>query len=219
MCAPIGGALLRTPHYRTTYRNSRPRSETRALLGNPEPATLAVMFGKLRPYKGVPEAISRFRAAAGNGEVLVVAGGVSDPALRREIEAAAAGTDAVRLLFGDLPELELASLLRAADLSIFNFTRILNSGSLLAALSLDCPVLAPHNPGFEDLARQVGEPGWIDLFDGPLTARRIRASLDKVVGQRPHGSPDLEAHSVEAVGEAYRTIYEEALELRRRELA
>ena len=207
------------PHYRGVYRGVRPPAEIRELFEVPEAARLAVLFGNLRPYKRVPDVVRAFRQAAVAGEVLVVAGPIRDRALRREIEAAAAGSDAVRLRFGPLSDDDLASLLRAADIALYNFSRVLNSGSILAALSLDCPVLAPRNPGFEELARVVGDPGWIDLFDGPLTPQRLRASLDRLDRHRPAGSPDLDAHSVAAVGEAYRRIYAEAIELRQRERA
>jgi glycosyltransferase involved in cell wall biosynthesis len=209
--APDRWRVAEHPHYRDAYADFRPREETRDRLGVPRSATLVVMLGLVRPYKGMEEAIGAFRAAARPDEFLLIAGHCDDAQLRLQLEQAAAGAPNIRLLFERLPDAELASCFKAADLALYNFTSILNSGSVIAALSLDCPVLAPHAVAFEEQKRR--NPDWLDLFDQPLTPQRLRSRLDQVPLRQPAGSPNLDAQSVEAVGAAHRRIYAEALEL------
>lgn len=199
------------PHYRDAYAAFRPREETRNRLGIPASATLVVMLGLMRRYKGIEEAIGVFRAAARPDEFLLLAGHCGNAALRRRLEQAVAGVPNIRLLLGHVADIDIASYFRAADLALYNFTRILNSGSVLAALSLDCPVMAPRATVFEEQKRR--NPAWLDLFDPPLTPQRLRSGLDQAALGRPAGSPNLDAQSVEAVGAAHRRIYEETLAL------
>lgn len=197
------------PHYRSVLSDARPRDEVRSVLGIGAETFLVTIIGKLRGYKRIAEAIEAFRAAALPNEVLLVAGECRDRALRKSIRAAAAGADNVRLHLKRLSAADYAAYQGAADLALFNFVSILNSGSLLAALSLDCPVLAPATPTFEAMRRT--NPGWIHLFDGTLHGPTLRAHLDAVLSGQCRGQPDLALHDPEAVGQVHEEIYAEAL--------
>jgi len=203
------------PSFRTAYSLCRSRAEVRADLAIPHDATVVAMIGRIEPYKGTIEVIRAFRAAARPVDVLLIAGRCVDEALSKQIRDEAAGAPNIRLVFSILSDIDLASFFRAADLALYNFTRILNSGSLMTALSLDCPVLAPRAAAFEELQRRVGDPQWVSLFDGRLDAPILRRTLDAIAHWHRPASPRLDEYSVEAVGEAHRRIYAEALDLRK----
>jgi len=208
---PARWRVVPHPHYRDIYATPRPRTEVRAALGLDDSVLLVTMLGRIRPYKGIVEAIRVFRAACRTDEHLLIAGVCPDPTLAAEIAASAAGADNISLRIGHLSDADYAAWQHAADLALFNFSHNLNSGSVLAALSLDRPVLAPHNVTLAEMAGR--NPDWVQLFEPPLRPDILRAKLDALRTQRPSGAPDLSVHAPDAIRRRHREIYREALQL------
>jgi glycosyltransferase involved in cell wall biosynthesis len=211
---PARWRVVPHPHYRDIYATPRPRAEVRAALGLGDTALLVTMLGRIRPYKGIVEAIRVFRAAGRADAHLLVAGVCPDPALGAEIAASAAGADNITLRIGHLSDADYGPWQHAADLALFNFSHSLNSGSVLAALSVDRPVLAPHSATLAEMAGR--NPDWVQLFEPPLRPDILCAKLDALRTQRPPGAPDLSAHAPDAIQRRHREIYREALQLARR---
>ena len=59
-----------------------------------------------------------------------------------------------------------------SELVVLPYHQMHNSGSVLAALSLDRSVLVPDSEFNRSLAEEVG-PGWVVTYDGDLTAESI----------------------------------------------
>lgn len=193
------------PHYRSVYRSWRPRAEVLARLGLPPEARIASMLGYVRRYKGVLEFLKSFEAARRPDEFALIAGLCRDDGLTAKIEAAAA-RGGVIFLNEALPDEDLASYYKASDLSVFNFSNILNSGSVITALSLGAPCLAPAKGAISELAAQVG-PEWLRAFDGPLSPERLRGALDQARGAAPRGAPDLSPNEPKAVARRHLEAY------------
>ncbi len=193
------------PHYRGWFRPGDPAA-LRVRHGIPGSVHLTVAAGLIRPYKRIPALIASFAEAARPDEMLLVAGPCPDPAQRAAIEALARTVPQVRLALGALDDTTFATTVAAGDLFVANFQAILNSGSVIAALSLDRPVLAPRLGALADLAAQVG-PGWLSLFDGPLTPDILRTALDAIRATPPSGRPDLAANEPAAVARAHLELY------------
>ncbi len=193
------------PHYRGWFRPGDPAA-IRVRHGIPPSAHLTVAAGLIRPYKRIPALIASFAEAARPDEMLLVAGPCPDPAHRAAIEALARTVPRVRLALGAQDDATFATTVAAADLFVANFEAILNSGSVIAALSLDRPVLAPRLGALADLSAQVG-PGWLVLFDGLLTPDVLRASLDAIRATPRPGRPDLERNDPAAVARAHLGLY------------
>jgi beta-1,4-mannosyltransferase len=185
------------PHYRGHYGPAPDRAR-------PPGPHLTVAAGLIRPYKRIPELIDAFSACARGDERLLVAGDCHDPRLRDEVLRRASPRVSVRI--GPLDDRSFAACLRAADLFVANFAAALNSGSVLAALSLDTPVLAPRSGALADLQAQVG-PDWLALFDGPLEPAVLRRHLDRSRDARPAESPDLARNAPERVIAAHLGLY------------
>lgn len=132
------------------------RAAARSALGVPEGCFVVAFFGFVHPVKGIEtllRAMRRVRAAHPEA-VLWIIGGVQSLALRGgEADAYAAkirwmidnlGLDTKVDLTGYLPDPEIASRLRAADLAVlpFNHGITLKSGALITCLSFRLPVLA-----------------------------------------------------------------------------
>ena len=195
-------ALIPHPHYRGVY-GTADGSSVRARHGNPAGAHLTVAAGLVRPYNGIPALVTAFAAAARDDEWLLVAGPCHEPAHRAEVERAAlAAGPRVRLAIGTLDDDAFAATLAAADLFAGNFDAVLNSGSVLAALSLDRPVLAPASAPLAELRAQVG-PVWLSLFDAPLSPAALRRHLDTLRAAPRPAHPDLSPNEPATVARAH----------------
>src|SRR5690606_36704830 len=83
---------------------------------------------------------------------------------------------------------QITALVSAADGFVLNHQAVLNSGSLLLALSFDRPVLARLQGSLTELAEMVG-PDWVTPLDEPIEPA-LRAFLDSLqrrpeLGQAP----------------------------------
>jgi beta-1,4-mannosyltransferase len=139
---------------------SRSRERTRAALGLPPGAFTYLIFGQLRAYKRIPEAIAAFSRLPDADLRLVVAGGVSDPALRARLEAASAKDSRVRLCLEHVPDDRVAELHEAADACVLPYRQVFSSGALLLALSLGVPAVVPREG-----AAEIAEPPALELFE------------------------------------------------------
>jgi beta-1,4-mannosyltransferase len=129
---------------------SESREQTRRRLGLPLDAFVYLMFGTVREYKQVPEAIRAFGSLPDSSARLLVAGA---PDSSREATERAAGADPrVRLELRAIPEHGVADLFGAADVFVLNYAEVFSSGALLLALAFGLPVVAPARGSATELA-------------------------------------------------------------------
>src|SRR5690606_21590296 len=114
-----------------------------------------------------------------------------------DLEALARGDARIRLHLRFIPDDEVPVFLSACDLVVLPFDSILNSGSVLLALSLDRPVLAPRLGALPEIQARVGEK-WLRLYDGPLTSALLRDARQRT--SRAGERPDLSAFDWAAIG-------------------
>jgi glycosyltransferase involved in cell wall biosynthesis len=137
--------------YAHRYHELPRREEARARLGLPVDSLVIGHIGALRPYKGTHRLLAQTDARPG-GPWYLVAGACSDPVYRSQLEELAdASGPQVRLSVGWIAETDLAYYLAAADLAVFPFTAVDNSGSVLLALGAGLPVVVPDIPEFASL--------------------------------------------------------------------
>jgi beta-1,4-mannosyltransferase len=157
------------------------REEARLRLGITRSARVLGFFGVVAQYKGVTELIETFSALKDMRAVLVVAGMCYlPPQERKRIEEIAARDSRILLRLERIPDAEVACYIRAADLLVLPFRRILNSGSAVLALSLDRPVLVPAKGSMTELQQFAGAE-WVRLYSGELTAETLQQHLDAVM--------------------------------------
>ncbi|WP_454851895.1 glycosyltransferase [Promicromonospora soli] len=168
--------------------------------------------GLVRRYKGVEALVEAFRSVADGSLTLGIAGAASTPDLAATITALADGDPRVTLRFDFLSDDELVATITAAELVVLPYRFMHNSGTVLAALSLDRPVLVPDTPVNADLAAEVG-PGWIHTFTGDLTSEALVAALSAAREPRA-ASPDLRAREWASAGEAHLAVYRAAIHRR-----
>lgn len=205
--AGIPSALILHGHYRDWFA-AMPKEDA-------EPGRLAYV-GLIKPYKGVEQLLIAFEEASRDrGDLrLTVAGRATDPELARDIVEAAERLPALDADLRYLSEEEFVAIVSDASAVVLPYRHMHNSGSALAALSLDRPVLVPENETTRLLAEEVG-PGWVHFFDGELSADALRRLAD-ASAQRMEGRPDLSARNWDSAGAAHAAAYREALAVRAR---
>ena len=196
------------PHYAEYLRARRTTASIRSELAVPDGVPLFVSVGRLRPYKRTPELLRTLRQYDRDFRLLIAGNGKEGHLA--EVRAAA-GSDP-RILF-DLRKLShdnVANYLAAADLAILNFREILNSGSVLSALSLQTPVVAPHLGALRELQSKIGA-AWLSTFDPLAGGSGLIGAIDAVLSVCERPVLDLDFMSPSAVAEAYTSIYREEI--------
>ncbi|WP_285115390.1 glycosyltransferase [Leifsonia sp. fls2-241-R2A-40a] len=206
---PDGAAVALIPHghYRDWFAE-QPRSEA-------IPGRLA-FTGLIRRYKGVESLIAAFEAArqADPTLTLSIGGRPTGTELERTVRTAAHDRSGITATLRHLDDSELVAAVTSSELVVLPYRFMHNSGGLLAALSLDRPVLVPRNAVNEALSEEVGR-GWVRFFDGELSAAAL---VDALASGRTAGrsaSPNLSARGWERTGSAHATAYRRALALKR----
>lgn len=167
-------------------------------------------FGLIRPYKGVEDLLAAFRDWSEPTATLVIGGKPADPDTGERVSALASGDPRVMLVLRFLSEQELVTVATEAELLVFPYVAMHNSGAVLAGLSLGRPVLAPRNAVNEALAREVGEK-WLVLYEGGLTSEVLARALVAVRAIGPTERPNLDGREWDLAGEQHRLAYRDAV--------
>lgn len=199
-----GSRLIRHGHYRDWYATYPAASRV--------PGRLSY-FGLIRPYKNVGRLIEVFRSLPDPEVSLVIAGKPATEELAAELRAAADGDPRIVLDLRFLSDEELVRVATEAELVVLAYQEMHNSGAMLAALSLDRPVLAPTNAVNTELADEVGAE-WVLGYSGELTTDALATALD--AAGRLAGSPDLGAREWADCGRQHAEAYRAAVRRRHR---
>jgi beta-1,4-mannosyltransferase len=175
-------------HYRGAYPDSVTAERARDALGWGGDAPTAGFVGRIKRYKGVAELIDAFSGIDDPDARLLVAGRVETDDLAIDLRARAARDGRITLREGVVSDDQLQVVLRACDLVVAPFVDVLNSGSVLLALSFDRAVLVPAIGAMPSLAADI-DGGWVQTYDPPLTAERLREAI--ATARTLTGAPDL----------------------------
>ncbi len=178
------------------------------------PNTLGFV-GLVRRYKGVEDLIRVFRETSATDPDLHlhIAGNPTSAEIEGEVRENAAADPRIDLDLRYLSEEDFATAVMGCTGIVLPYRFMHNSGTVLAALSLDRPVLVPRTAVNEQLSAEVG-PGWITMFDGDLDASDLRA-FAAAVRTAPTSPPDLSARDWDDAGTAHRDVFRAAAAHRR----
>ncbi len=154
------------PNYRGRFRDEVSTAQARLALGLAPDATVLLLFGTLRPYKGLDRLLEAFaRARIVHPElVLLVAGevgsGVDEAALRRALDV-----EGVHAAVRYVPADDAQFWIRAADAMVLPYLGALNPSLVYLAATFGRPVLLSDLGALDHLH---GEP-WVRSadFDDP----------------------------------------------------
>jgi beta-1,4-mannosyltransferase len=115
------------------------REESRRLVGLRSTGLGLLMLGRLRPYKGIGNAIRAFRLTGRTDDRLIIAG---RPQSGIEHELAQASDDhRIAIHLGDIGDVDVARYHAAADAVLQAHVATFTSGTAVLALSFGCPVI------------------------------------------------------------------------------
>lgn len=204
-------AVIPHGHYRALARPDADRAAARDRAGIAAGSAVITFFGLVRPYKGVRELIEAFREADISDSHLVIAGqtmgGLTEPQFPDAIEQQIGVSERITGHLRRLSDEELSTLMAMTDLTVLPFRRVLNSGSVLFALSSNRPVCAPRLGALPEIQAQVG-PEWLYLYDPPLTPEILRDALRWALEDRRGARPNLDAFDWRVIGLAHRAFFE-----------
>lgn len=185
-------AVIPHGHYKPVIRTLMDRAAARDRLGLPVGKFTFLHFGLVRDYKNIPLLIREFQALERPDAFLVIAGGTgSREPLRAEIEALGSGQSNIRLDLRFIPDEALHAYLAACDCVVLPYKQVLNSGSVMLALSAARPVIAPAVGSLVEIAERVG-PRWLRAYAGGFERSRL---FEALMDPPPHGSaPQLGAY-------------------------
>jgi len=151
-------------HYIDAYPNEISRTDARACLGLENSNRVVLSLGRILPYKGTGDLIASFCHIAGDGDVLVVAGPISDESLLKTLNdfADRSCPDGARVIIkpGFVADDHLQYYFGAADVVALPFKHVLNSGSLLLAMSFGRCAVAPRIGSIPEIASPQGYFGY-----------------------------------------------------------
>lgn len=153
------------PSYRGRHAPLVPRERARELLGVPQDEPTVMFFGRMHPYKGVDtllEAISRMAEREMPVPTLLLAGRPKLRSERERIEAMLPVDSPVITHFERVEDDDAPTWFGAADVAVFPFRSILNSGSVHFSVTLGVPVILPGEP---HLTSQFGDEPWVRFYD------------------------------------------------------
>ncbi len=159
--------LLRIPHpsYKGEHDASVSRERARDLLGVPHDEPTVLFFGRMHPYKGVDTLLKAIAIMGDRGmsaPSLLLAGKPKFRAEREEIEAMLPVDSRVVTHFEHVDDDDIPTWFGAADVAVFPFRSILNSGSVHLSATLGVPVILPGEP---HLRSQFRDEPWVRFYD------------------------------------------------------
>ncbi len=191
------------------YRHEYPETQTDIgqRLGIPRGATVLLHFGAIRAYKNVSALVAAFEKIDDPNLFLVIAGRSADDLVARRLRGQVADHPRIRLQLTHVPQQEVTSYFRLADLVVLPYTEIQNSGTALLSLTMQRPVMVPAKGGMPELRDQVGGE-WVFTYDGDFSPSNLLHAIRWAY--QPRRGPNLSAFDWEAIGwqtlRAYQTV-------------
>ena len=197
-----GAPRRRVPHpfYAQFDAGRWTRDSARAALGLS--GDVALFFGYVRDYKGLDTLLEAWpRVRASRPVTLVVAGEFYERPERYRALAARAGEGAVRFIDRYIPDDEVESLFKAADVAVLPYRSATQSGVTHVAYALDTPVITTRVGGLAETVRE-GETGLtVPPEDEAALAEAVVRFFEQGLagGMAPHIAALKAAHSWEAL--------------------
>ena len=180
LASVAAGGLSRVPHG-LLHQDVAPAA---AMAGSGGKRVTFLMFGQIKPYKGVDlliDAAARLSPESRAQTRICVAGKPHmDMAPLRALAARLGVEPTVEFRLGFVPDGELQRLFAEADAFLFPYREIEASGALMTALAHAKPAIASRLGLFAELLKDGREA----LLVPPGDAAALAASLERIVGDR-----------------------------------
>lgn len=154
--------------------------EAKQALDFDQQAPLCVMFGRLKPYKGTEFLLRAWKQVADEQpDAVLVLAGKPDSAYEARLHALIdrLGVEAfVRTRFYFLPQRELSRVVSAADVLVYPYREVTQSGALLTGMAAGKAIVATDTGGLGEVLTD-GETGRLVPYGNVDTLGRVLANL------------------------------------------
>ena len=175
--------LIPRGHYKTSYKNTISFYDARQKLNLSEDVKVFLFLGQIRSYKGIEEFLKVFEQITDEQCRFIIAGSVGKAnESYGEYLQGLVKDKRVQLDIRFIPDDELQVYFSAADLVVLPYKDILNSGSLLLALSFNKPVIVPAHESIREIVKEYGSD-WLFGYQG-LSVSFIENAMDKALMKR-----------------------------------
>lgn len=146
------------PHgnYINYYENVIDKAQARKQLQISIEDLVFLYFGRIKPYKGVPELINAFKKLNYSQVKLLIAGKPLNNEIASNIVEKCNGDRRIKAIFKLIPDNELQIYMNAADVVVLPYRDILTSGAVTLAMSFGKPIIAPAIGCIPDLLDSEG---------------------------------------------------------------
>lgn len=141
----VEATVLAHPHYKEHYPNNLTKQQARAILGLDMTDEVWLHFGSIKPYKRVDKLIGQFMLLPGEHRKLLIAGQVHKVDLVK-LKALVAEDERVKLMIGFVPDGEVQTYFKAADVLVLAYDKITTSGSAMLGMSFGLNIVVPDLP-------------------------------------------------------------------------
>lgn len=167
-------------NYKGYYQNQITENEAKKQLNISETARVCLFLGQIRPYKGIEQLVNIFETIDNPDFLLLIAGSLSESGGNYKEQLSQLSDDKrIKFDFKFVPDVELQLYFNACDLVILPFKSILNSGSMLLALSFNKPVLLPNHESVKEIEKEYGDK-WVYTYE-ELSTSLIKRSMDRAL--------------------------------------
>lgn len=140
------GKVKVVPHgnYVNSYQNDTSKHIARNKLGYKEEDILFLFLGSVRPYKGIFELIDAFSNVKSSRAKLLIAGKPADDSMKNELLLRCQDDGRINAHLQYIEDNEVQIYMNSADVTVFPYTDILTSGSVLLAMSFGKAIIVPQ---------------------------------------------------------------------------
>jgi len=130
-------------HYVGAHLDKVSRGHARMKLGLRSKDIMYLFFGGVRPHKNVEALLQTFAEMPGEDMRLFIVGAAHGDEIRQRVPRMAATDCRVTTVLEFVPDDEVQYYMRAADIVVSPFAKVLSSSSVILAMSFGRPVIAP----------------------------------------------------------------------------
>ena len=160
---PQKSVYIPHPSYATKYPDTVTSLEARNKLGISPHVKVILFLGNIRPYKGIERLVEAHREMVKEDPtiVLLVAGRI-DKTMENFLKDSQSTSPNLVVVPGLVPEGDIQLFMRSADVCVFPFSNVLNSGSIALAGTYGKRVVTTSQLALE--AEYLNDP-WVTFFE------------------------------------------------------
>lgn len=136
-------SIIPDGNYIDYYENNVSKNEARRSL-DIDDEFVYMFFGHIRPYKGIPKLLEQFKSLNDKKCSLWIVGNPDTNGIKKTIQNKIGDDRRLNTRLEFIPDQEVQYYLNAADVLVFPYQDILNSGSIHLGLSFGKPIIAPQ---------------------------------------------------------------------------